>query len=105
MGIRLTCTTGLPRQHYFHEQNCELTSKYRGVRWNDYYASPYLVYYEKGVKHEVWFENKYSLRIKLDLATANVLRHSPLAARFEEPSCSDTIRAGFPKGKNDFLGA
>ncbi|MDD2443880.1 MAG: glycosyl hydrolase family 18 protein [Desulfotomaculaceae bacterium] len=45
-----------------------LTAKYPGVAWNNWFSSPYLIYYdEKGKKHEAWFENKFSLRLKLDL--------------------------------------
>lgn len=48
-----------------------LAAKYGGARWNDQYSSPYLIYYdEKGSRHEVWFENKFSLRLKLDLVNS-----------------------------------
>lgn len=77
-------------------KTAELTSKYPWVRWNDYYSSPYLVYYEKGVKHEMWFENKYSLRIKLDLANNYGIAGIALwRLGFEDPSFWETIRARF----------
>ena len=38
------------------------------VEWDDVSKSPYFKYTgTDGVKHEVWFENSYSLRFKLDL--------------------------------------
>lgn len=36
-------------------------------QWNDYYKSPYFIYYKNGVKHEVWYENAASISSKLDL--------------------------------------
>jgi spore germination protein YaaH len=74
-----------------------LTAKYPWVRWNDYYSLPYLVYYdEKGVKHEVWFENKYSLRIKLDLANNYGIAGIALwRLGFEDASFWETLRAKF----------
>lgn len=42
-----------------------------GARWDDYLCSPHLSYRDySGVSHEVWFENKYSLGLKLDLANS-----------------------------------
>jgi len=38
------------------------------VQWSNTYSVPYLNYTKSGVKHQVWFENKYSLGIKLNLA-------------------------------------
>lgn len=46
----------------------DLIERYKNVKWHNEYCVPYLVYYENGVKHEVWFENTYSLRFKLDIA-------------------------------------
>lgn len=37
------------------------------IYWSDYYKEAYYQY-EDGVKHQVWFENEYSLKYKLDLA-------------------------------------
>lgn len=36
-------------------------------RWNSTYGVPYLYYYKGGIRHEVWYENAYSTRLKLDL--------------------------------------
>lgn len=48
-----------------------LAARYGGASWNDQYSSPYLIYYdENGNRHEVWFENKFSLRLKLDLVNS-----------------------------------
>ncbi|MEW6173401.1 MAG: stalk domain-containing protein [Bacillota bacterium] len=38
------------------------------VVWDSASATPYLRYREAGLDHEVWFENQYSLKPKLDLA-------------------------------------
>lgn len=38
------------------------------VQWDDYSQTPYTVYWENGVRKEVWFENIYSLRQKISLA-------------------------------------
>lgn len=48
-----------------------LVARYGGAKWDDCYSSPYLVYYdEMGNRHEVWYENKFSLRLKLDLVNS-----------------------------------
>ncbi|WP_066634686.1 glycosyl hydrolase family 18 protein [Desulfolucanica intricata] len=45
----------------------ELINKYGNVKWDNTYSVPFLVYYQNGVRHEVWFENSYSLRFKLEM--------------------------------------
>jgi spore germination protein YaaH len=48
-----------------------LAARYGGAKWDNQSSTPYFVYYDwQGNKHEVWFENKYSLRMKLDLANS-----------------------------------
>ncbi|HPZ42670.1 MAG TPA: glycosyl hydrolase family 18 protein [Bacillota bacterium] len=48
-----------------------LASRNGGARWNDQYSAPYLIYYDqRGYRHEVWFENRFSLAIKLDLVNS-----------------------------------
>jgi spore germination protein YaaH len=48
-----------------------LAAWYGGARWDNQSSTPYFVYYDwQGNRHEVWFENKYSLRMKLDLANS-----------------------------------
>lgn len=37
------------------------------VQWHNYYSVPYFKYYKGGSEHQVWFENSYSLAIKLNL--------------------------------------
>ncbi len=37
------------------------------IQWHNYYSVPFLKYYKNGVLHQVWFENSYSLAIKLNL--------------------------------------
>ncbi|MHB8155943.1 MAG: glycosyl hydrolase family 18 protein [Desulfocucumaceae bacterium] len=43
------------------------TSQYGGAQWDNISSAPKLVYWENGVKHQLWFENRYSLAIKLGL--------------------------------------
>lgn len=48
-----------------------MAAKYGGASWDNQSSSPYFIYYdEKGNKHEVWFENKFSLSLKLDLVNS-----------------------------------
>ncbi|MCL6638325.1 MAG: glycoside hydrolase [Firmicutes bacterium] len=48
-----------------------LTAQYNSARWSDQFCSPYTTYRDSGGSyHEIWFENKYSLALKLDLARA-----------------------------------
>jgi spore germination protein YaaH len=44
-----------------------LVSWYGNVQWDNYYSVPFMEYYNEEERHEVWFENVYSLRIKLGL--------------------------------------
>lgn len=37
------------------------------AQWNNSFSVPYYVYRQNGVYHQVWFENRYSLAIKLKL--------------------------------------
>ncbi|MGQ9511668.1 glycosyl hydrolase family 18 protein [Thermodesulfitimonas sp.] len=66
------------------------------VAWDDLACVPYLRYTDKGVAHEVWFENAYSLRIKL-----NLVRNYGLAGvaiwrlGFEDATFWETRRAAF----------
>lgn len=77
-------------------QAAALTAKYPWPGWNNYSSAPYLAYYEKGVKHEVWFENKYSLRIKLDLANNYGIAGIAIwRLGFEDASFWETLRAKF----------
>lgn len=47
-----------------------LINKYGNPQWDDTNSVPYLIYQLDGVKHEVWFENASSLRLKLDLVNS-----------------------------------
>ncbi|MCL6478710.1 MAG: glycoside hydrolase [Peptococcaceae bacterium] len=42
-------------------------AQYGNVRWDNNSSVPYLIYWKNGVKHQVWFENRYSLAIKLGM--------------------------------------
>ncbi len=73
----------------------ELISKYGPAKWSNYASSPYLNYYDdKGKKHEVWFENKYSLGIKLNLAKSYGLGGIAIwRLGFEDASFWETVRS------------
>ncbi len=45
----------------------KLLTSYGPAKWHDDYCVPFLIYNAGGVRHELWFENTYSLRFKLDL--------------------------------------
>ncbi|MHB8919070.1 MAG: glycosyl hydrolase family 18 protein [Desulfocucumaceae bacterium] len=46
-----------------------LTARYgNNVMWDNTNSVPYLIYWQNAVKHQVWFENRYSLAIKLEMA-------------------------------------
>ncbi|AEF95199.1 glycoside hydrolase family 18 [Desulfotomaculum nigrificans CO-1-SRB] len=46
----------------------ELANQYGAqIQWDNYSSSPYFYYWIGNEQHEVWFENKYSLAIKLGL--------------------------------------
>ncbi|MDF9408627.1 glycosyl hydrolase family 18 protein [Pelotomaculum isophthalicicum JI] len=74
-----------------------LADKYGGAKWNDKFSSPFFTYYdEKGYKHEVWFENKYSLRLKLDLANCyNIAGIAVWRLGFEDSSFWQTVSEKF----------
>lgn len=40
------------------------------VQWDNASSSPYFVYWENGETHTVWFENQYSMAIKLNLVNS-----------------------------------
>ncbi len=44
-----------------------LVGMYGSAGWDNSSSVPYLYYSKNGVKHQVWFENRYSLAIKLGL--------------------------------------
>lgn len=69
-------------------------SRYGSVSWNNYYSVPYLTYWKNGVKHQVWFENRYSLAIKLGLVeNYNLGGIAFWRMGFEDPSFWQTIEA------------
>ncbi len=51
-----------------------LVQQYGNVQWDNTNSVPYLQYWQNGQKHEVWFENQYSLAMKLDLVEQHNLR-------------------------------
>lgn len=70
-----------------------LAAKYGGVRWDDRYSSPYFVYCdEKGTKHEVWYENEYSMGLKLDLVNSyNIAGIGVWRLGFEDDDFWETV--------------
>ncbi len=43
-------------------------------KWHDHYQTPYFTYTKSGVKHEVWYENRYSTAAKMKLVNKYNLR-------------------------------
>lgn len=79
-------------------QVTNLLAKYgkEKVVWDTAAATPYLRYEEAGVKHEVWFENQYSLKPKLDLAIEyGVAGLSIWRLGFEDSSFWETLKRYF----------
>lgn len=74
-----------------------LAAKYGGVRWSDRYSSPYFTYFDaKGVRHEVWFENKTSLGLKLDLVNSyKVAGIAVWRLGFDDVTFWQTVRGKF----------
>ncbi len=74
-----------------------LAARYGGAYWDNYSCCPYFVYYDKnGQRHEVWYENKYSLKIKLDLAkNYGVAGIAVWRLGFEDESFWQTLKEKF----------
>ncbi|MCL6634468.1 MAG: peptidoglycan-binding protein [Peptococcaceae bacterium] len=74
-----------------------LAARYGGAGWDDWYSSPYLIYYdENGNRHEVWYENRFSLSLKLDLANSyNIGGIAVWRLGFEDDSFWQTVREKF----------
>lgn len=56
---------GKTRSVKWNNVDALVKSKGAQVRWDNASSSPYFFYWTGTQKHEVWFENKYSLNIKL----------------------------------------
>jgi len=58
---------------------------------------PYLIYWKNGVRHQVWFENRYSLAIKLGMVkNYNIGGIAFWRMGFEDDSFWETLaRKGF----------
>lgn len=70
-----------------------LIKSYGNVKWDNYYSVPYLTYTKNGVYHQVWFENQYSLAIKLKLAENYGLGGIAMwRLGFEDATFWDTIK-------------
>lgn len=79
-------------------QTAALINKYGKdkVVWDSDAATPYLRYKEAGVNHEVWFENQYSLKPKLDLVKKyGVAGLSIWRLGFEDSTFWETIKRYF----------
>jgi spore germination protein len=76
-----------------------LASRNGGARWSDQYSAPYLIYYDqRGYRHEVWFENRFSLALKLDLANRYDLAGIAVwRLGFEDYSFWQTVAEKFSK--------
>ena len=70
-----------------------LIEQYGNVKWDNNYSVPYLTYKKGSVQHQVWFENKYSLAIKLGLVEKYNLGGIALwRLGFEDASFWDTVK-------------
>lgn len=73
-----------------------LINKYGNVMWDNKNSVPYMVYWQGGRRHEVWFENKYSLAIKLKLVNSyNLAGIGFWRLGFEDDTFWETIRKAF----------
>jgi spore germination protein YaaH len=68
------------------------------VKWSNRYQEPYYVYTApNGRQREIWFENRYTLRQKIDLMKKYRLAGIAIwRLGFEEPAFWDTLRKEFP---------
>lgn len=48
-------------------KNINKLTQYGAVQWHDTYSAPYIIYNKNNLRHEAWFENRFSLNIKLNL--------------------------------------
>jgi spore germination protein YaaH len=48
-------------------KNIAELNNYGQVQWHNGHSAPYIVYNKNNLVHEAWFENQYSLNIKLNL--------------------------------------
>jgi len=71
-----------------------MTARYGYAQWDDAFCTPYLKYWDwNGISHEVWFENEFSLGLKLDLAEAyGVGGIAVWRLGMEDQSFWDTVR-------------
>ena len=66
------------------------------VRWDNNSSTPYFYYWKGTEKHEVWFENKYSLGIKLGLVKSyNLAGVGMWRMGFEDQAFWNTISSKF----------
>lgn len=67
-------------------------TRYGSVQWDNYFSAPQLTYWQYGIKHQVWYENSYSLGIKLGLVKKYNLGGIALwRLGFEDSSFWDTL--------------
>ncbi len=69
-GYGFDWTKGKKGARYISYAQAINTASSRGaaIKWDDNARVPHFEYWENGQKHEVWFESKYSLEHKLDIA-------------------------------------
>lgn len=73
-----------------------LINRYGNVQWDNYNSVPHLVYWKDGKRHDVWFENSYSLAIKLKLVNKyNLAGIAFWRLGFEDQSFWSTVKKQF----------
>ncbi len=76
-------------------RNAYKLQQYGPIQWDNTSSSPYIKYYTD-VQHEAWFENKYSLAIKLDLAKQyNIAGIAVWRLGLEDDTFWQTVRQKF----------
>jgi len=63
------------------------------IKWDKEACCPYFLYYQDGIKHEVWFENSYSLSHKLQIVSEfNLAGIAIWRLGYEDPRTWSVIR-------------
>ncbi len=76
-------------------RNVSKLQQYGSIQWDNTNSSPYIKYYSD-VQHEAWFENQYSLAIKLDMVKQyNIAGIAVWRLGLEDDTFWQTVRREF----------